>query len=175
MLKVLLCGLVILSFSANAETLPLPETKLHLTFPKEKKVAPDFSLPLLNGTSVSLADLKGHVVLLNFWATFCHPCREEMPALQSLWERYKDQGLMVIAVSVDYTNIKFIQKYMGNNKLTFPAGLDVNKNIRKKYEIKVLPTTYIIGRDGKFLARTRGERNWASTESFSYFKNLLEP
>ncbi len=165
---------VFFSLSAVADTLPVSSTELPLTFPKERKVAPDFKLTLLNGNSISLSSLKGQVVLLNFWATFCSPCREEMPALQTLWKKYKQQGLVIIAVSIDQSDLQYVQQYIQNAELTFPVGMDTNKSIRRNYEIKVLPTTYIIGRDGKFLARAIGDRNWASNTSLSYFENLLQ-
>ncbi len=157
-----------------ADTLPVSSAELPLTFPKERKVAPDFKLTLLNGNAISLSSLKGQVVLLNFWATFCSPCRKEMPALQTLWKKYKQQGLVIIAISIDQSDLQHVQQYIQNAKLTFPVGMDTNKSIRKNYEIKVLPTTYIIGRDGKFLARAIGDRNWASNTSLSYFENLLQ-
>ncbi len=174
MQKLLFYVFIFLSLSVIAETAPHAEAGLALTFPKERKTAPDFRLTLLDGSSVSLSDLNGQVVLLNFWATFCNPCRKEMPALQILWEKYRNQGLKIIAISIERGNQLDVEQYIKQARLSFPVGMDTSKHIQKAYEIKALPTTYIIGRDGKFIARAIGERKWANNSSLLYFKNLLK-
>lgn len=146
---------------------------LKLTFPKERITAPDFTLPLLDNKLLSLSHHKGKLIVLNFWATFCSPCREEMPALQMLWEKYSDKGLVIIAVTVDQTDKKIIQGYIKKSKITFPVVLDRNANIRKQYEVNALPMTYIIGRDRKFIAKAIGFRDWSTDDNFIYFEKLL--
>ncbi len=174
MQKLLFYCFIFFSLSAKAETSPISLAELPLTFPKERKVAPDFKLVLLDGNSISLSSFKGKVVLLNFWATFCSPCRKEMPALETLWKKYKKQGLVVIAVSIDRSDQQHVQRYVQNAKLSFPVGIDTSKSIQRNYEVKALPITYIIGRDGKFIARAIGERHWANKTGLSYFENLLQ-
>jgi len=147
---------------------------LQLTFPKEIRHAPNFNSTLLNGNKISLSDYKGKLVLLNFWSINCAPCREEMPALQTLWDKFKVQGLVILAISVDRSSPKIVEQYIQNAELTFPVVLDSNSKIRKQYEVSALPMTYIIGRDGKFIAKAIGLRRWSSTASYLFFKKLLQ-
>jgi len=172
-LRLFLILSITISFLSLSKTITAATPTLNLTFPKKIKKAPSFELKLLDGTSIFLEDLKGKIVLLNFWSIYCTPCREEMVSLQTLWQHYKNMGLIVIAVSVDRNDKVQTEEYIKNSELTFPIGLDINKKLRQLYEIKALPTSYIIRRNGEFLARIIGERNWANKEILVYFKNLL--
>jgi len=166
--------LLILCSPVNADKSILPSfgTALHLTLPKQRIKAPEFSLSLLDNKKLALGELNGKIILLNFWATYCGSCREEMPALQALWEKYTQQGLVVIAISIEKNNIQVVKEYIDNKNISFPIAVDINK-MHKLYEVEVLPTSYIIGRDGKFIAKVVGSREWSSNESFDYFENLL--
>jgi peroxiredoxin len=149
------------------------ELGLQLILPKKTLKAPEFALPSLDIKTISLSDYDGKVIVLNFWATFCAPCREEMPALQTLWTHHKSSGLVVLAVAIDQGDPDTVHNYINNIRTDFPVVIDT-KNIRKQYEVQVLPTSYIIGRDGKFIAKIIGSRDWSSNSSLAYFKNLLE-
>jgi len=173
MLVCIVLALTILSSFVIADETVVSEKELQLIIPKTLLPAPEFSLPTLDNTTISLSHYKGKVVLLNFWATFCSPCREEMPALQSLWTHYKDSGLVVLAVSIDQGDPDIVKNYITDIKTDFPVVIDIS-NIRKHYEVKVLPTSYIIGRDGKFIAKIIGSRDWSSAASVAYFKKILE-
>lgn len=112
--------------------------------------APDFTLTTLDGQSLHLIDLKGQVVVVNFWASWCGPCREEAPALQSVWEQYKDKGVLILGIAYTdtETNAKaFIKEY----HQTYPNGLDFGTKISDLYNIEGVPETFIIDREGKIV------------------------
>jgi len=119
--------------------------------------APPFSLAgPAPGTSVALADHAGKAILLNFWATWCVPCRHEMPFLQALHDAHAVAGdLAVIAVDVDET-AEVVAPYLAELGLTFPVGLDVDGRVADQYRIGTYPTTYLIGRDGRVMSIKQG-------------------
>jgi cytochrome c biogenesis protein CcmG, thiol:disulfide interchange protein DsbE len=117
--------------------------------------APAFSTTLLNGRIQSLKALQGKVVLLNFWATWCGPCRVEMPYFQKLADTYKDQGFVVLAIN-NQESAEVMQPFIEEYKLTFPIGLDKDARINALYMARQYPTTYVIGRDGNIIARQFG-------------------
>lgn len=118
--------------------------------PLEAGLAPQFEIKTFDGQTLRLADLKGKPVVLNFWASWCVPCRDEAPALQAMWEKYKDQGLIVIGV--DYVDTEpEAKKFLQDFGVTYPAGADVGTVISSKYKITGVPETYFITRDGKLL------------------------
>lgn len=107
--------------------------------------APDFELKTLTGDSVKLSDLNGKKVMLNFWATWCPPCKEEMPAMEKL---HKEAGedLLILAVNID-PHLD-VQGFVNENKLTFPILLDTDDTVNEKYQILSIPTTYFIDSKG---------------------------
>ena len=111
--------------------------------------APDFTLESLSGDQITLTDLRGKVVVLNFWASWCTPCRAEMPALNAVYEKFRDQGLVVLGVNTTYQDDEAaaraaIQEW----GLTFPIVLDRDKATSDRYRIQAMPTTFFVGRDG---------------------------
>lgn len=117
--------------------------------PRPGFLAPAFSLASLDGGEHSLADFKGQVVVLNLWASWCPPCRAEMPALQSLYEQYQDQGLLVIAVNMTYQdNISNVTSFVQEFGLTFPVLLDRTGLVGNLYRMRALPSTFFIDRQG---------------------------
>lgn len=109
--------------------------------------APDFTLKNLSGENVTLSALKGQVVLINFWATWCSPCREEMPALQRRYEALKDQGFTVLAVD-DNEAEKDVSAFAQAYALTFPILLDPGENVVGLYRVYAFPTTFIVDQQG---------------------------
>lgn len=145
---------------------------LGLQPPKEAVEAPDFTLKDLNGKQVRLRDFRGKVVFLNFFATWCVPCRLEMPAMERLSKAYKDKGLVVLAVDIK-ESAKIVRTFLQELKVSFPALLDVDGAVAFTYGIRPLPATYLIGRDGKILWRAFGAREWDNAASRQYFSRLL--
>jgi len=110
--------------------------------------APGFTLKSREGKDVSLASLKGQVVLLNFWATWCGPCREEMPRLQALYDKYKSLGFTLVGVNVE-NNPEGAKKWLADNgPVTFPVLLDTKNEVSKLYHVETMPSTVVIAKDG---------------------------
>lgn len=117
---------------------------------------PAYSAKYLDGKSFDLAAEKGNVVFLNVWATWCGPCRYEIPELQKLHEKYASRGFKVIGVSVDEGGADAVTQFVKDNKMTYPIALDAEGRIANVLRTTVLPTSVIIGRDGKILWRAIG-------------------
>jgi len=115
--------------------------------PQAGFAAPDFSLETLEGETVSLADLRGQVVLLNFWATWCPPCRAEMPAIQSVYQAYQDQGFSVLAVDVAEGDAQ-VTAFADEQGLTFPILMDRDAAVSNRYQVRAMPSTFFIDRSG---------------------------
>jgi thiol-disulfide isomerase/thioredoxin len=132
----------------------------------------DFSLSLLNGKPQTLSGLKGRAIFLNFWATWCPPCREEMPSMEVLYRRFKDKGLEFLAVNIQEDK-KDVAAFMREFGLTFPVILDSTGEVSAIYGIRGIPTTYIIDREGGIIAAAVGGRPWDSADMISAFDLLL--
>jgi len=120
----------------------------------------DFTLADLQGKSWHLRDLQGKVVLVNFWATWCPPCRKEMPDLQALYDKYKDQGLVVLAIS-DEMAAKVVP-FIAEKKIGYPVLLDPGRKVTELFQVEGIPKSFVYDRDGKMVAqsidmRTRGQ------------------
>jgi thiol-disulfide isomerase/thioredoxin len=127
------------------------------------------------GRTLRLADFKGRLVLINLWATWCPPCRLEMPALDKLQEALGPQGLSVVAVSMDKGGAQMIANFYRDNAInTLPMFFDPAWEIKKNFGIEGLPASVLISRDGWELGRANGWLNWGSPEMLVYLKNLLE-
>ena len=134
---------------------------------------PDFTLDLLDGKSVKLSDYRGKLVFLNFWATWCPPCRSEMPAMQALYDKLKDRGFVILAVDLA-EEAGVVRDYIRANKLTFPVLLDTSGAVGGTYGAESIPTTYIVDREGRILARGIGAQwKWDSPEMIALFEKLL--
>jgi cytochrome c biogenesis protein CcmG/thiol:disulfide interchange protein DsbE len=113
--------------------------------------APAFEFKTFEGQTIRLADLRGKPVVLNFWASWCQPCRQEAPILQAVWEEYKTQNLLVLGV--DYVDTEpEAKKYLQEFKITYPNGPDIGTVVSQAYHITGVPETYFITREGKLLA-----------------------
>ncbi|MFQ5480157.1 MAG: TlpA disulfide reductase family protein [Thermodesulfobacteriota bacterium] len=147
-----------------------------LTRPATRVPAPPFTLKGLDGEETNLEGLKGRLVVLNFWATWCEPCRVEMPSLARLSGKFQGKGLIVIAVAGDRGLFarKNVKKFLAQYPLEFPVLIDPEGAVRKTYEVVYLPTTYIIGRDGLIIGKVTGERIWDGKEAREFFNAVLE-
>lgn len=137
-------------------------------------VAPDFPLPDLEGNVQRLSDFRGKVVLLNFWATWCPPCRAEMPSMETLYQAYKGQGFEILAVSSDVQGAAIVQPFMEKYRLSFPALLDTTGRVNGMYGVRSIPTSYLLDRQGQVVSREIGARNWANAEARALIASLLE-
>ena len=114
----------------------------------ERGAAPQFSIPLFGGGTFSLAEQRGKVVVVNFWASWCVPCRDEAPVLESTWRKYKDRG--VVFVGVDYVDTeKEALAFLKEFDITYPNGPDIGTEASHVYRIQGVPETYFVGKDGQ--------------------------
>ncbi|MFQ5882995.1 MAG: peroxiredoxin family protein [Candidatus Methylomirabilales bacterium] len=146
----------------------VPEVRPEVGF-----LAPDFALPDLEGKTVRLADLRGKGVFLNFWATWCPPCRLEMPTMQQAYEENKERGLEILAVSIDAGSKKAVQDFVEEFKLTFPILLDPAMEVLSKYRTVSLPATFLIDRQGVVRYKHVGYDNWVSPEARKRLEEIL--
>jgi len=135
--------------------------------------AGDFAARDLDGAAVRFAAFGGKVVLLNFWATWCPPCRKEMPAMEALHRAYQDRGLVVLAVSQDRVSSREVRAYVEGLALTFPVWHDRDGIVGRQYSIPGVPTSFLIGADGRIAYRVLGEYDWASAEARRAVEALL--
>jgi peroxiredoxin len=141
---------------------------------KEGQRAPAFTLATLDGGRGSLADHRDKLVVLNFWATWCHPCALEMPSLQALWRRYQERGLIVLAVSVDRGSPRgLLEPYVRNLKLTFPILLDPDSKTSDGWRVTALPATFLVRPGGEVTGMAVGAREWNSDEMQALVERLL--
>jgi peroxiredoxin len=120
----------------------------------------DFTLTDLQGKSWHLHDLQGNVVLVNFWATWCPPCRKEMPDLQALYDKYKDQGFVVLAISDE--EVAKVAPFIAERKISYPVLLDLGRKVNDAFVVEGIPKSFVYDRQGKLVAqsidmRTRGQ------------------
>jgi len=135
--------------------------------------APDFSLRDLNGAERKLSGYRGKVVLLNFWATNCDPCKEEMPSMQILYERLKGKPFVMLAVSLDRSK-KDVTGFIQEKKYTFTVLLDPDKYVARLYQVTGIPTTFIIDKNGIIKNRSIGKEDWSRDETVRIIEDLIK-
>jgi peroxiredoxin len=143
---VLIAGLAWILLSADKTG---ASTAGRIPAPQKGFLAPDFALATPKGEKITLSGLEGKAVLVNIWATWCPPCRQEMPAIEKYYERYKERGLVVLGVNATVQDnpldiVPFVNEY----GLTFPVLLDETGDVARKYELRSLPSSYFLNRDG---------------------------
>jgi len=138
----------------------------------EKLAAPSFTLKDLNGKEVKLEDHRGKIVFLNFWATWCPPCREEMPSMEKLYTEFKDRDFTMLAVDLGEETGK-VRAFKERFRLSFPILLDTDSRVGLRFGVWSIPTTYLIDREGHIIGVALGARDWASKEAFEMFDHLL--
>ena len=120
----------------------------HAVAASTNEKAPDFTLKTSSGKNLRLNDFRGKVVMINFWATWCAPCRKELPYLDALYKKYKKKGFVLLGVNVD--SDRAVAKKMAKEfKVSFPVLFDNAQKVSKSYKLKAMPSTFIIGKDGK--------------------------
>ena len=143
---ILIAGLVWIFVSADRAG---TSTAGEISAPREGFLAPDFSLSTPEGETFTLSELRGKAVLVNLWATWCPPCRAEMPAMQKLYDEYKDQGFVVLAINMTYQdNPAAVVPFVQENGLTFPILLEGTGEVGETYELRSLPSSFFIDRNG---------------------------
>jgi len=136
------------------------------------ETVPNFTLRDDDGKVVALADFRGQIIVLNFWATWCPPCIEEMPSLNRLAEHYKGKDLKIIGLSVD-EDAEAYSEFLANNQINFLTLRDAARNTSDRYGTYRFPETYIINREGRLAQKIIGPRDWTSPQMIAYFDELL--
>jgi DsbE subfamily thiol:disulfide oxidoreductase len=172
---ILLTVLLLAGGPRGAQAAGAPDFKLvpKLQEMKDRPDAPDFTLPNAGGKKISLKDYRGKVVFLNFWATWCESCRDEMPSMERLYNEFRGKGLEIVAVNVKEKRQDALA-FAKELKLTYPVLLDPEGEVGLLYGAFGLPATYLIDRKGVVLARMWGPADWYSPGARKLIATLVE-
>jgi peroxiredoxin len=129
--------------------------------------APDFTLEDMQGNKVSLSDFRGKIVMINFWATWCPPCVEEMPSMEKLHQRFKGDDFVLLAINVEADARPIVENFLKKNHYTFPVLLDGDARVQQLFGAYRFPETLIINRRGEIVTRVIGGRDWMDEEIIS--------
>lgn len=141
--------------------------------------APDFTLTGLDGSSITLSSLRGKVVLVNFWATWCPPCRQEIPSMEKLWQQFGKDGMVILAISVDKGSSDDLKAFVKETGMTFPVFRDneggkLGKVAEGMYGITGVPESFVVDRQGIVQEKIIGSIEWDKPEVIEYFTKLLK-
>jgi peroxiredoxin len=168
--KPLLLALALLSSIISQQT--AADEKASTLHPvADRPMAPDFALPDMDGTIHRLSEYRGQVVIVNFWATWCPPCREEMPSMQRAWEQLKDEDIVILAIDVGEDE-DTIFTFTADYPVEFPLLLDLDSRVIQEWPVRGLPTTFVIGPQGRIVYRTIGTREWDDAALLDTLRDL---
>jgi len=136
-------------------------------------VAPEFTLTDMQGQKVSLSQFRGKVVIINFWATWCPPCREEMPSMEQLYRDFSAKGLVMLAVNAEENGEQAVTKFLQRTPYSFPILLDKDSIAQNAYGVFRFPESFIIDRNGVVVEKIIGGRDWLSGQTFKLINFLL--
>lgn len=162
----------------EADLVPMDDATAEALFrmgmmPFEERIpSEDFTLALLSGGELSLSEHRGEIVFLNFWATWCPPCREEMPSMQALYDELHDEGLEMLAVNV-LESEDVAREFIDEFGFTYPVPMDRNGRVMLRYGVRAYPTTYIIDREGFVIGVRPGFHEWNTPEVIEQMRILL--
>jgi peroxiredoxin len=176
---IIFIGAILFFFEHFTEApISVADVQIEKNFDQKKSavgyLAPDFNLRNIKGNYQSLDSFSGQVVVLNFWATWCVPCRVEMPSFEKLYRRYRSEGVAVLAVTLDKNSEQKIKSFVDEYELSFPVLIDEEGKVERLYPSMTIPFTYVIDRGGRVVARVDGAKNWESNETFEAIEYLLK-
>jgi peroxiredoxin len=153
-----------------------PTERDFILTPAEKRqpFAIDMTLPALHGPSYQLSKLQGQVVLLNFWATWCYPCRVEMPSMQALYDTYRHAGFTILAIASDAQGQRVVGPFAETHQLTFPILLDAHNALGARLPLTGIPTSYLLDKHSRIAGLEIGVRDWNSPSVRQVIETLLE-
>ena len=137
-------------------------------------MAPDFELFDLDGKPYRLSDFRGHVVIINFWATWCPPCRAEMPSMQRAWEQIEDEGIQMLGINVGEDEDTVFQ-FSADYPVEFPLLLDRDSSVIAAWPVLGLPTNFVIDPRGRIVYRAIGSREWDDPDLLEQVRALANP
>ncbi len=135
--------------------------------------APDFVLNDLDGNQHRLSDYRGQVVIINFWATWCPPCREEMPSMQRAWEQLEKEGVLMLGIDVGEDEDTIFQ-FTANYPVEFPLLMDSDSSVINQWLVRGLPTTFVVDPKGRIVYRAIGGREWDDPALLSLVRALKQ-
>lgn len=150
-----------------------PSSNSTAELPRLGQPIADFSLPNLQGRTITLSSLKGKVVFLNVWATWCQPCIDEMPTIQRLYDQLQPHGLEVLTVSLDPLGPQIVEPFVKQYGLSFPVLLDVRSQLQRLYGTTGVPESFIIDKDGRLVEKVVGPRDWSHPNMLNMFQQLM--
>lgn len=137
-------------------------------------LAPDFMVKNLRGGMTSLSQYRGKVVLINFWATWCGPCKMEMPSMEALYRNYSRDDFEMLAVSIDTMGEPPVRLFVEDFGFTFPVLMDDQFEVNDRFQVRVVPTSILIDRKGVVVQRFLGAKDWNNKESRSVIEKLVQ-
>src|SRR5262245_3785183 len=146
--------------------------ELDVVRPPRLKRPEDFTVALLGVEPLRLSGQRGKPVMINFWATWCAPCREEMPAMERLYRRHREHGFVLLAVSVD-TDAVLVRPFLEQHGLTFPVALYAKMSLANAYGVRALPSSFLVDRDGNLAALALGPRAWDNRVAHALVEGML--
>jgi peroxiredoxin len=161
------------AFLAMVATVAMFGVFLWLRTPSTAPVAPDFILPDLSGKTIRLQDLRGKVVIVNLWATWCTPCVAEMPTLETLWKAMAGKDLVLLAVNQDEAT-DGVRDWVDGRELTFPVLLDPHAQVAHEWGVTGYPETFVVDRTGRIVHHHVGFRDWSEPEIVAAIELLLQ-
>jgi thiol-disulfide isomerase/thioredoxin len=142
--------------------------------PAVGQLAPDFTLKDLGGNPVTLSSLRGKVVIVNFWATWCPPCRAEMPSMEQLYRELGTEGLVLLAINIEQDGRQTVAKFLATSPHSFPVLIDDKEVVQKRYGVYKFPESFVVRKDGVIDDKVVGAIDWAHPQTLSYFRDLLK-
>jgi peroxiredoxin len=170
--KGVIIGVVVVAIIVVVIVVLSQKQKFTLMTPGAKAI--DFTLPDLDGKPHTLSSMRGKVVFLNIWATWCGPCKEEMPSMQFMHEKYKDKPFQIMAVSVDSDPDEVVRKFAEDLELTFLILHDRKGGIKDTYKTTGVPETFIIDQNGVVAQKIWGPRDWSNPVNLALIDSLLK-
>jgi len=159
---------LILTYFLNIQAVSAAQT---MTEVKAKPAAPNFRLEDQEGRFVQLTDYKGKVVIINFWATWCPPCRKEMPSMQRAWEKLQKEDIAMLAINVGEDS-DAIFAFTAEYPVEFPLLMDKTSGVSREWRVRGLPSTYVIDPQGRIIYRAIGGREWDAPELLEQIRAL---
>jgi thiol-disulfide isomerase/thioredoxin len=170
----LVVGAGVIYFTPNnkkiSTTNPVP---LEKEAPQEGFLAPQFALQDLSGKMVSLKDFRGKVILLNFWASWCGPCKREIPSLERLYQKRYDKGFKIVAVNAERSSASQIASFAEKYRMSFPILLNPQGDVANNYWVRAIPTSFLLDKKGKIRWKIVGGREWDGPDVLSRIDQLL--
>lgn len=126
----------------------------------------------MDGRERKLSEFRGSIIFLNFWATWCVPCRREMPSMERLYQRFKENDFIMIGINIEEP-VQFVKEFFEDHKLSFISLLDSTGEVRERFRIRAIPSTFILDKTGRIIGKAFGEKEWDRKEVIDLFTYLV--